>query len=318
MTTSHPKSESPFDRVHRELQASELEVFGAEGQGRRQRRVRRQLVAFVVASLALAVSVGWPVALAALVVSLPAWGWLTYRWMQQSYLEAFFGARRDVGTAGRLVGEIDYRVVFLVGRNRCVADETEKLERLAEGLGYLTREAERYGRQLRFQSAGEPLVVPFRKLQARRADDLPSPRQLRLLDEKLMRLPIWSARPGREFFLVVLSHVEHRSYARQARHNGEREYCVCAENSEAQVVAHEILHLFGARDLYFEGEETRLENVLVRRAHVAAASAGIARETAGSIMRRGWGPLTEVVVDPATAFSVGWSDRVVRASAQKA
>ncbi len=93
------------------------------------------------------------------------------------------------------------------------------------------------------------------------------------------------------------------------------EFCVCPETETAITMAHEILHLFGARDLYLEGvsddEGEKMKDEMVQRAwDYSDPKVFNADQKDHSIMAHPSGDPTMLEVTPATAYSVGWLDKL--------
>lgn len=128
--------------------------------------------------------------------------------------------------------------------------------------------------------------------------------------ERLARLPI----PPHFYCLVVHSPQAGRSFAHpmhndlQARANPE--FCVCFRDAGPTTYAHELLHLFGAPDLYFDPDwaldgatdanRAWRERVAYRGWHLFLACFH------RSIMGRTDAPLPSRVIDPITARAIGW------------
>jgi hypothetical protein len=119
--------------------------------------------------------------------------------------------------------------------------------------------------------------------------------------------------------VCVIAHLPHRrvGFALPAANDlqlpSQLEICACGRRSRAAVYAHELLHLFGASDLYFPpwrwlsdkgetdaGVRDREFRMIVSANHVLAARFG------NSIMYQTRSPLERLRVDPLTARAVGW------------
>jgi hypothetical protein len=117
--------------------------------------------------------------------------------------------------------------------------------------------------------------------------------------------------------LIVHLPVRNIGFAMPARNDlhleSEMELCACGRKSSAAVYAHELLHLFGASDLYLnpwqvltrEGETDKRTGLIEQR----IVSAGLKRLHAlfgSSIMHTTSLSLERLQVDPVTARAVGW------------
>ena len=120
-----------------------------------------------------------------------------------------------------------------------------------------------------------------------------------------------------EVCLIVHLPVRNVGFAMRARNDlhleSEMELCACGRTSSAAVYAHELLHLFGAPDLYLnpwwvltrEGETDRRTG-LVERQIVTAGLNRLHALFGSSIMNTTWLSLERLQVDPVTARAIGW------------
>lgn len=131
------------------------------------------------------------------------------------------------------------------------------------------------------------------------------------------------AAPGSYF---VVAHVEQDNVAYAASASNslhdliDLEICVCGGSSPS-TYAHEILHLFGARDLYHHKWMSLVVREVIddadeRRSLADQEVASFTREFGGTVMADGRTPLDALEVHPLTAHAVGWAvPRPVRMAA---
>jgi hypothetical protein len=205
------------------------------------------------------------------------------RWMSLGFL----GLGRDRGSARRLVGDVPF-VLFEATPGGSVRPAPRAL---SEALTFLRKEALRYGHGLRFHPLTDrplPLTYPGRRPRGRRLQSLVATRIRRMR---------WLT--GRAAFALILVDVPGEAWAVPEWHRplGCVEYCVCSRSSSAGILAHEILHLFGAMDLYVPKRGNFPE--WAHRRFVDELGC-----VTDSIMR----DARSLQIDPATAFAVGWAD----------
>jgi hypothetical protein len=196
----------------------------------------------------------------------------------------FYSLCRAIGSASELTGEVCSSVVFLhrhgIDPNRMQAAQKS----FYQAQQFLVEHAWRYRKNLTFK----PLFQrPFKmKTRTSALDD----RTIKRLGQRFGRL----FKPGpdlghRSYFVLVFTSLlpEDRGKAvvgvdpyQPPRHP---EYCLCSIEASPALIAHEILHIFGARDLE-QGDS--------------------------SVMHRIDRPVEELSVDDNTAYSVGWRDRL--------
>lgn len=130
------------------------------------------------------------------------------------------------------------------------------------------------------------------------------------------RVPALPVKPD-QVCLIVHIPVAGVGFAMSARNDlhleSELELCVCSRRSSAPVYAHELLHLFGAPDLYFnpwlvltQRGETEESSRLIE---LLFASSGCERFSAyfgNSIMGNTSLGIGRLTIDPITARSIGW------------
>jgi hypothetical protein len=196
----------------------------------------------------------------------------------------FYSLCRAIGSASELTGEVCYAVVFLhrhgIDSNRMQVAR-KSFEKARE---FLVEHAWRYRKNLTFK----PLFqLPF-KMRTRTSalDD----RKIKRLGQRFGRL--FKPGPGlghRSYFVLVFTSLLPEDQGKAVvgidadQPPCHPEYCLCSTEASPALIAHEILHLFGARDLE-QGD--------------------------ASVMHRVDQPIEELSVDDNTAYSVGWHDRL--------
>ena len=196
----------------------------------------------------------------------------------------FYSLCRAVGSASRLAGEVCYAVVFLhrngIDFNRMQAAQ-KSFERAQK---FLVEQVRQHQKNLTFK----PLFhLPLKmKASTSALDD----RKIKQLGKRFGRL--FKLGPGlghRSYFVLVFTTLLPEDQGKAVVGNDadqpplHPEYCVCSTDATPALIAHEILHLFGARDL--EHGET-------------------------SVMHRVDRPVEDLSVDEKTAYSIGWRDQI--------
>ncbi|MEM6291136.1 MAG: DUF4240 domain-containing protein [Myxococcota bacterium] len=216
----------------------------------------------------------------------------------------FVSRGRSVGNATQLVGEVEVALVCVrpSGSRPCSWDEGETDAALA----LLCDEAARHGVELSFrrvEAAQEVLELP--SLLGR--FDAYDPESIRVLEQV-----VDAATPSNNGFALVLT-TEHActptAWMSTRLRSRSLEFCVCPRSASAETIAHEILHLFGAQDLYVSERPGSMtwQGILD---DVTAYVHSITGEdiTQTSLMTNLDGP--GLTVDPLTAAAVGWTERV--------
>jgi hypothetical protein len=203
---------------------------------------------------------------------------------RRARIRNFFSLCRAIGSASKLTGEVYYTVVFLhrqgINSNQMQAAQ-KSFERAQQ---FLAEQARHHRKNLTFK----PLFqLPFKmKTSTSTLDD----RKIKRLGQRFGRL--FKPGPGlghRSYFVMVFTSLLPEDEGKAVvgddpfRPPGHPEYCVCSINASPALIAHEILHVFGARDLEQDGS---------------------------SIMHRVDRPIEDLVVDDKTSYSVGWRDRL--------
>lgn len=265
-------------------------------------------VAVALCGLALW-SLPWWGAILACVGSLAAAATLLLEVAKRRDVGAFAGRARSIGNARTLVGDIDVAIVHArrVGsaQVRSAAERT-----ISEAFSFLTAEAQRHGVQLRFRrTPPDPIALETPALRCHASYDY-DPESIDWLERSVEPL----TPPGNGFALVITSEWGCTGIARRATRFSPSgvEFCLCPDNASAATIAHEVLHLFGAHDLYplqRPGGRTHTDIARDVAAFIEEVTGEDIRET--SVMglhMHGTG--TELRVDPANAFAVGWTQRV--------
>jgi hypothetical protein len=196
----------------------------------------------------------------------------------------FYSLCRAVGSASKLTGEVYHAVVFLhrqgTDSNRMQAAQ-KSFERAQQ---FLVEQARQHQKNLTFK----PLFhLP---LKMKTSTSTLNDQKAKQLGKRFGRL--FKPGPGlghRSYFVMVftslLSEDEGKAVVGDDADQppSHPEYCACSIDASPALIAHEILHLFGARDL--ERGDTH-------------------------IMHRVDQPVEELAVDEKTAYSVGWRDRL--------
>lgn len=195
---------------------------------------------------------------------------------------------RGIGSCTSLTGKVHFTAVF-VSEPACswkAQEINDALENLRRALDELSREAEKYSVELsitlshteskiKTAAPAEPDYYSWLG-EALSSAGLGSVSDA---DEKLRQANHADSAP-----IIFMFNREGRAYA-SAASDSRLEYCV-AYTAEEDSLVHEILHLYGAHDLYYPDELKRLT-----------------AETLGeSCMNRSSG------VDPLTAYLIGWTD----------
>lgn len=294
-------------------------LFSPEERRASRRRARLRAVGVLAAYGLAHFVVPWWAALAGLAGIVTVAILRFEKWDRRRYVWAFFNLRRNVGSATVLTGKVHYAVVFVRPTHRAKNRVRHAMAELEGALGYLSTEAQRYGKTITFENVLEsPLYLVLRRPKAV-GRNLLEDGFTKELGKKIGCLPIAEMSETKNFFLVAFtSGGDYRACAMpKSRLDDDRdgiEYCVCPDGETATTIAHEILHLFGARDLYVEGEDDEswnLRDEMVSRARTYTDDE-VFNDAEGdkSIMAHPTGDPKELKVTPATAYAVGWLDRL--------
>jgi len=279
-------------------------LFTTEERVSRARKSRAS-IALVLVSSGLAIRcLPWWAAVFACAGSVAVWASLLIALERRRWVGGFVSRARAVGHADRLVGDVDVSVVYAHPDGARVPKADDKV---SAALAFLVAEAQRHGVELRFRrTPSEPIVLNTPKLHDANIDAY-APAAIAWLERSLAPL----LPEGNAFVVVITSErqcVPSAWHATRFRPR-ELEFCVCPVDASPKTIAHEILHLFGARDLYRPlGPGGRTPDDVARE--VAAFIESVTGENIleTSVMTNRQGP--NLRVDPATASSVGWTDRV--------
>jgi hypothetical protein len=230
-----------------------------------------------------------------------------------------FRDSRDVGSAKKLVSTVFYLMVMVRQSTRHIARVGRAQNQLDRALRFLESRAKEYGKQLEFISmSDEPVDVVMEQASADecRLDG----RFLDKLRTKMSSEVMQSCDASNlnRFFIVFTNKGEpYRACAirehQNSPPNNHPEFCVCPDDSNATTIAHEILHLFGAQDLYEEGTENSKERDRFLRNLRGFLELDYGEGNLdSSIMFKPSRGIEENTIDQATAYSVGWSDTIFK------
>ncbi len=191
-----------------------------------------------------------------------------------------------------------------------VEDFTSK--NVMPALGFLKREASRWGVELRFQvesyssattgyTLSYPGALPTRVTEDEKRDALTQASlDFGFDSEWTFYSYMQSQYPSQEIIFITIFNKRGRAYTMQyARKKSNRnvEYCVIfAQPKPAMVIAHEIPHLFGAEDLYAENSTEETEK--------------IAKDKYPCDIMHTYLSLEENCIDAYTAYAMGWIDEI--------
>jgi hypothetical protein len=203
---------------------------------------------------------------------------------RRARVRKFYSLCRAVGSASSLTGKVYYAVVFLHQRGIDSSRMQAAQKSFERAQQFLAEQAWHHRKNLAFK----PLFhLPFKmKTGTGTLDD----RQIKRLGIRFGRL----FKPGpdlghRSYFILVFTSLLPEDQGKAVVGNdpcqppGHPEYCVCSTDASPALIAHEILHLFGARDL---------------------------EKDSSSIMHQVDQPIEELSVDDMTSYSVGWRDQL--------
>ena len=190
--------------------------------------------------------------------------------------------------------------------------ETFTSENVIPALGFLKREASRWGVELRFQMESYssattdytlcyPGVLPTRVTEDENRDSLvQAALDLGFYSEWTFYSYIQSQYPSQNIIFMTIFNKRGRAYTMQytrKEFNRNVEYCVIfAQPKPAMVIAHEIPHLFGAEDLYAENSTEETER--------------IAKSEYPCDIMHTYLSLEENCIDAYTAYAMGWTDEI--------
>jgi len=203
---------------------------------------------------------------------------------RRARVRKFYSQCRAIGSASKLTGEVYPIIVFLHRQgidSRRMQGAQQSLKRAQQ---FLTEQAWHHRKNLTFKSL---FHLPFKMKTSTGALD---ERKIKHLGKRFGSL--FKPGPGlghRSYFVMVFTSLLPEDEGKAVvgddpfRPPGHPEYCICSINASPALIAHEILHLFGARDLEQDGS---------------------------SIMHRVDLPIEESAVDEKTSYSIGWRDQL--------
>lgn len=216
---------------------------------------------------------------------------------------------RAKGSAKLLHGQQRYELHF---QDPAPSDETlaRTRARVEVALAWIGEQADAYGQRVSFECTAVEHGISDRPPTLGAASKLERAHVVELHRGVRRRISRRADGHPPAFVLVFTTSDDHRACAwvREATIGDSLELCVLPVDAWPGAIAHEILHLFGAPDLYFEdptpydkswGEILALDE-LFDYAYSRIASWTITR----SIMRMSLHP--HAVIDPLTAYTVGW------------
>lgn len=185
----------------------------------------------------------------------------------------------------------------------------------AEARDFLVGQAERYGKRLWLKPAlKNPITFKLVRFWNEGSEWITDQAAQAISRQLASRLkPRAEMEPLGYFYAVFTPVVEQRGKAvvegSCPLSAAQAEICLLPLDSSAAVIAHEVLHLFGARDLYTKSSPSGVENPA--QARPEELKTALSREQLEmSVMYRVDRPLDELAVDPATAYAVGWRDDI--------
>lgn len=218
---------------------------------------------------------------------------------------------RNTGSAKRLEGNV-YVITFFVSKEEWSVDEkTGIFKQMRDAESWLERTAAGYGKKLRFVNGVHGLFEPFNvdivpDYDAGGVSENIAMKYLALAGCPYRGYSDWVRRnSGCEQSLVfVIANSKGRGYATPIGSN------VSVDNPEGAIlyhstgsplyagdIIHEILHLFGAEDLYAVSDKMKEIDRLVEE------------KFPHEVMHRTHFPLKELMISPLTAWLVGLSDK---------
>jgi hypothetical protein len=238
----------------------------------------------------------------------------------------------SVGSARRLVGTCLVFQVFL-GPRWGVRERQRSSGAVRAGCEWLERKAGEHGVRLRLVTSPHDLCILEDIILAGSSLTRPNPWRPYRREEDRVRDQVESLRPRLEQAVqervagltwkpdsvCLIAHVPGRGigFAMPARNDlslaSPFEMCVCGRRSSPATHAHEVLHLFGAPDLYLhpwrvlsvKGEADE-GTARIEKEILACADAVTQAHFGQSIMCCTWVGMKYLTIDPITARAIGW------------
>ena len=273
---------------------------------------RRALAGIGGASVALGLMSTWWVGAAA--APILAAGALTKysQDMMRDYPRRFFSWARDRGDARMLTGYVPYQILIVEMDGQKLSGQWRNHAEyeLTCALRYLSRQAARREKKLRFDRARA-------RVHTIECDALETDEFGHVTRESSDRLKgavlasgAWSALDRQKNgFLLVLTTGSHHPFAVQTSpwpNSSLQEFAVSPAWADRICFAHEILHLYGARDLYrWKGKHAERRNSIIAQ---ATEHTGV--QCRNSVMgdHDDDAALEDLHVDEGTAYAIGWTD----------
>lgn len=242
--------------------------------------------------------------------------------------------QHDVGSARTLQGTCTVLEIF-VGTKWSRPRRKRTHQALRSACAWLTQQARAHGVALEFRHERLPdlrwehAVPPISICHPDSDEDRRVRQDLEASVARVVAEHLASRQATPESYFVVV-HVEQDGvgYATSAANSlndvTDLEICVCSGSALPSTYAHEILHLFGARDLYHNKWLSLTVRKLIddaddRRWYADQEVATFTREFGGTVMSNDSASFDALEVHPLTAHAVGWAvPRAVRMAGVRA
>lgn len=209
----------------------------------------------------------------------------------QGYDSAYFMNFKNRGDCKALKGKVLLNF-YLVSDGGCLwteKDENKFRQDVADEIHLMNLDAQRFQIPLAFCCNFIPLTMPEQMIRDESDHYIPKLLQALGVESKNTMLPALAAESGCDSAAVLFCfNRDERSFALSTTAENGFEYCVLY--SGARAFRHELYHVYGARDLY---TPEHINTIAIRF-------------FPDSIMRKSG----SMVVDPLTAFTLGWSDHL--------
>lgn len=209
----------------------------------------------------------------------------------QGYDSAYFMNQKNRGDCKSLKGKVLLNF-YLISDGDCLwtDDATEKFKQdVADEIHLMNQDAKRFKIDLEFTCNYIPVTMPDQMIRSEYSTFIPKVIQAIGYEDTNSILPSLAAQSEADSAAILFCfNRDERSFALPTAAERGFEYCVLYAGARA--FRHELFHLYGARDLYSPD-------------HINSISG---RFFPDSIMRKSG----SMVVDPLTAFTLGWSERM--------
>ena len=236
------------------------------------------------------------------------------RWM----FKPMYLGNTNIGSAGLLRGRVAVAHLFLASRQSWSTNQIRKsMNRAHRATRWLSKEGRRFGASVDFSHSqidvkNEYWIAEVPNLKngyaGIREFELFLARQLAAADWRKDASTSDDSAANRCLLVHIVDWTNERAYAQPAisgRTDGRLgvEYAVVGANDSAATIAHELLHLFGADDYYFNGQFTSGSHAGQIGEWLDAARFGFLRRC---VMFCSGATLRELAVDDQTAQKIGW------------